>query len=75
MYQLASRSIFLQFQADDDCIEGFISVDRMDRPTGQSWRCSVVPIEPYQGIFPEVGFTCNGSIHELGVWSSVGRIQ
>ena len=37
-----------------------MSVDRMDDLLGNDGR--LVPSEPYQGIFPEVGFTCSGSI-------------
>ncbi|CAI8024208.1 hypothetical protein GBAR_LOCUS14077 [Geodia barretti] len=47
-------------QEGNGCTSGFMSVDRMDHLLGN--KGGVIPSENYQGIFPEVGFTCSGSI-------------
>ncbi|CAI8024209.1 hypothetical protein GBAR_LOCUS14077 [Geodia barretti] len=47
-------------QEGDECISGFMSVDRMDALLGNTGR--TMDSGNFQGIFPEVSFTCNGSI-------------
>ncbi|CAI8055764.1 hypothetical protein GBAR_LOCUS30409 [Geodia barretti] len=44
----------------DGCTRGFMSLDRMDRLLGNIGTRRVA--DNFQVIFPEVGFTCNGSI-------------
>ena len=44
----------------DDCTSGFMSVDRMDIILGNEG--TLLYGYNYLGIFPEVVFTCNGTI-------------
>ena len=53
--------ITLGSRAVDDCTSGFMSVDRMDDLLGNEG--SIVPtFDAIQAIFPQVNFTCSGSI-------------
>ena len=45
----------------DDCTSGFMSVDRFDDLLGNEGTV-VAARESTQGIFPQVNFTCSGSI-------------
>ena len=45
----------------DECTSRFMSVDRMDNILGNEGRLLIVPADA-QVIFPEVTFTCSGSI-------------
>ena len=47
----------------DECTSGFMSVDRMDDILGNEGTVFASFPNNHQAIFPEVTFTCSGSIH------------
>ena len=49
-------------RAADDCTSGFMSVDRVDDLLGNEGGILFAPVSGRQGIFPQVNFTCSGSI-------------
>ena len=58
--RMSNLCLYILGNGADECTSGFMSVDRMDFILGNEG--SLDYRHNYQGIFPEINFTCNGSI-------------
>ena len=58
---IAIFHILLDGSQADDCTDGFMSMDRMDVVFGNEGSV-ILAYGNYQGLFPEVNFTCSGTI-------------